>query len=172
MSGEARVGVSEDKSGERRLLLLQLYDLNDLEVVWERGSDIMAVIAWSSCYSRILISFRGTVSARNAILDLQAYQVRGEAGGGLQAYQVRREAGGQGGAQGGGRGGATRLQPGTVPPLSLSPPCIPVSCPQVPYHHWMAHHASLSLVPRYRTTTGWLMPAVEECRAAAVSAVA
>ena len=83
--GEARGGGSEDKSGERRLLLLQLYDLHELEVVWERGSDIMTVIAWSSCYSRILISFRGTVSARNAILDLQAYQVRGEAGVDLQA---------------------------------------------------------------------------------------
>ena len=92
VSGEARVGGSEDKSGERHLLLLQLYDLHELEVVWERGSDIMAVIAWSSCYSRILISFRGTVSARNAILDLQAYQVRGR-----QGWTCRHRGGGEGG---------------------------------------------------------------------------
>lgn len=48
---------------------LRLYDLERMEVLWERRHDSMALIAWGA--NRIVVVFRGTNSLKNILADLE-----------------------------------------------------------------------------------------------------
>ena len=48
---------------------LQLYDLHNFEVLWEKAEDTKALLAWSP--ERIVLSFRGTASWANVLVDLR-----------------------------------------------------------------------------------------------------
>lgn len=48
---------------------LRLYDLERMEVLWERRYDTMALIAWGA--NRIVVVFRGTNSLKNILADLE-----------------------------------------------------------------------------------------------------
>ena len=48
---------------------LSLYGLTDSELFWELQLDTRCLMGWSS--SKIVVSFRGTASVRNAMMDMQ-----------------------------------------------------------------------------------------------------
>ena len=48
---------------------LSLYALTDSELFWELQLDTRCLIGWSS--SKIVVSFRGTASMKNAVADMQ-----------------------------------------------------------------------------------------------------
>ena len=58
-------------------LLLQvalgLYQLEHMEMFWERGHDTHALLAWGP--SNIVLTFRGTASLKNVLADLQVLLV-------------------------------------------------------------------------------------------------
>lgn len=53
---------------------LSLYDLKDSELFWELQLDTRCLMGWSS--SKIVVSFRGTASMKNAVADMQVYTSR------------------------------------------------------------------------------------------------
>ena len=48
---------------------LGMYDLQHVEVFWERMHDTHALLAWGP--SRLVVVFRGTASFANVLADLQ-----------------------------------------------------------------------------------------------------
>lgn len=48
---------------------LNLYDLKESELFWELQLDTRCLMGWSS--SKIVVSFRGTASMKNAVADMQ-----------------------------------------------------------------------------------------------------
>ena len=55
--------------------LLALYGLRETLLLQDEGSDVKAMLAWDSGSGTVLVSFRGTASAKNFVLDLKAHQV-------------------------------------------------------------------------------------------------
>ena len=51
---------------------MSLYDLKHSELFWELELDTRCLVAWSS--TKIVVSFRGTASMRNAVADMQVSQ--------------------------------------------------------------------------------------------------
>ena len=49
---------------------MALYDLEHIEVLWERRHDTMALLGWGP--NKIVIVFRGTSTLRNVLADMQA----------------------------------------------------------------------------------------------------
>lgn len=52
---------------------MALYDLEHIEVLWERRHDTMALLGWGP--NKIVIVFRGTSTLRNVLADMQARAV-------------------------------------------------------------------------------------------------
>ena len=50
---------------------LGLYRLEDLEMMWERLWDTVALVGWGP--GRIVVVFRGTTTLKNVFADLQAW---------------------------------------------------------------------------------------------------
>ena len=58
---------------------MQLYGLQHSELFWESGQDTCCLMGWSD--SKIVLAFRGTVSIRNAMADVQvSVKCQGRAG--------------------------------------------------------------------------------------------
>eukprot|EP00884_Botryococcus_braunii_P022793 jgi/Botrbrau1/9198/Bobra.0236s0025.1 len=53
---------------------LTLYQLQQYRIIWEKKSDTKCLIAWNS--SRVVLSFRGTASVTNVLMDLQVWPSR------------------------------------------------------------------------------------------------
>jgi len=49
---------------------LGLYRLEELEMVWERRWDTVALVGWGP--GRVVVAFRGTTTLKNVFADLQA----------------------------------------------------------------------------------------------------
>ncbi len=52
---------------------LGLYKLEDLEMMWERRWDTVALVGWGP--GRIVVVFRGTTTLKNVYADLQACEL-------------------------------------------------------------------------------------------------
>ena len=49
---------------------MALYNVEHMEVLWERRHDTMALLGWGP--NKIVIVFRGTSTLRNVLADIQA----------------------------------------------------------------------------------------------------
>jgi hypothetical protein len=53
---------------------MDLYGLEDYEVLWNKSVDSKCMIAWNSDTGKIIVAFRGTASGRNLLSDLKIWR--------------------------------------------------------------------------------------------------
>ena len=70
----SHIGMPDSSTTFERTVLnlptaLSLYDLKESELFWELQLDTRCLMGWSN--SKIVVSFRGTASMKNAVADMQ-----------------------------------------------------------------------------------------------------